>query len=63
MRFSELACHAISLVPTDRDRIMKFVYGFTYQLRILMIKERVIGATFEVVVDIAYDIETVRHQE
>ncbi|XP_070037225.1 uncharacterized protein [Nicotiana tomentosiformis] len=63
MQFSELACHAIWLVPTDRERIMRFIDGLTYQLQLLMTKERVSGATFDEVVNIARQIEIVRGQE
>ncbi|XP_070031644.1 uncharacterized protein [Nicotiana tomentosiformis] len=48
IRFSELARHAIWLVPTDRERIMR---------------ERVSGATFDEVVDIARQIKMVSSQE
>ncbi|XP_070045449.1 uncharacterized protein [Nicotiana tomentosiformis] len=30
MRFSELARHAVWLVPTDRERIRRFIDGLTY---------------------------------
>ncbi|XP_070010089.1 uncharacterized protein [Nicotiana sylvestris] len=63
MRFTELACHAIWMIPSDRERIRRFVDGLNYHLRILMTRERVLGATFEEVVDIAREIEKVRHQE
>ncbi|XP_070045526.1 uncharacterized protein [Nicotiana tomentosiformis] len=63
MRFSELARHVVWLVPTDRERIMRFIDGLTYQLRLHMTKERVSGATFDEVVDIARQIEVVRSQE
>ena len=63
MRFSELAHHASWIVPIDRERIWRVVDGLTYQLHILMNRERVIGATFEEVVDIAREIESVRRQE
>ncbi|XP_070035476.1 uncharacterized protein [Nicotiana tomentosiformis] len=61
MRFLELACHAIWLVPTDRERIMRFINGPTYQLRLLMTRKRVSGATFDEVVDIARQIEMFHH--
>ncbi|XP_070056505.1 uncharacterized protein [Nicotiana tomentosiformis] len=61
--FSELAHHAIWLVPTDRERIKRFIDGLTYQLRLLMTRERVYGATFNEVVDIARQIEVVRSHE
>ncbi|XP_070040024.1 uncharacterized protein [Nicotiana tomentosiformis] len=63
MRFSELTRHAVWLVPTDRERIRRFVDGLTYQLQLLMTRERVSGATFDEVVDIARKIEMVRSQE
>ncbi|XP_070057889.1 uncharacterized protein [Nicotiana tomentosiformis] len=63
MRFSELACHAIWLIPTDRERIRRFIDGLTFQLRLLMSRERVSGATFDEVVDIAHQIEMVHSQE
>ncbi|XP_070046642.1 uncharacterized protein [Nicotiana tomentosiformis] len=63
MRFSELACHSVWLVPTDRERIRRFIDGLTYQLWLLMTRERVSGATFNEVVDIALQIEMVRSQE
>ncbi|XP_070043809.1 uncharacterized protein [Nicotiana tomentosiformis] len=48
MRFFELARHVVWLVPTDRERIRR---------------ERVFGATFDEVVDIARQIEVVRSLE
>ncbi|XP_070046235.1 uncharacterized protein [Nicotiana tomentosiformis] len=63
MRFFELACHAIWLVPTDRERIRRFIDGLTYQLRLLMTHERVSSATFDEVVDIPRQIEMVCIQE
>ncbi|XP_070047162.1 uncharacterized protein [Nicotiana tomentosiformis] len=63
MRFSELARHTVWLVPTDRKRIMRFIDCLMYQVRLLMTRERVCGATFDEVVDIARKIEMVRSQE
>ena len=54
MRFSELVRHAVLMVPTDRERIRRFIDGLTYQLWLLMTRERVSGATFDEVVDIAW---------
>ncbi|XP_070034456.1 uncharacterized protein [Nicotiana tomentosiformis] len=53
MRFSELACQEVWLVPTDRERIRRFIDGLTYHLWLFMTKERVSGATFDEVFDIA----------
>ncbi|XP_070042460.1 uncharacterized protein [Nicotiana tomentosiformis] len=63
MRFCELARHVVWLVHTDRERIQRFVDGLTYQLRLLMTRERVSGATFDEVTDIAWQIDIVRSQE
>ncbi|XP_070040084.1 uncharacterized protein [Nicotiana tomentosiformis] len=63
MRFSELAHHAVWLVPTDKERIRRFIDGLTYQLRLLMTRESVSGATFDEVVDISRQIEIVHSQE
>ncbi|XP_070034236.1 uncharacterized protein [Nicotiana tomentosiformis] len=63
MRFSKLARHVVWLVPTDRKRIRRFIDGLTYQLQLLMTRDRVSGSTFEEVVDIARQIEAVRSKE
>ncbi|XP_070036130.1 uncharacterized protein [Nicotiana tomentosiformis] len=63
MIYSKLARHAIWLIPTDRENIRRFIDGLTFQLRLLMTKERMSGATFDEVVDIARQIEMVRSQE
>ncbi|XP_070049189.1 uncharacterized protein [Nicotiana tomentosiformis] len=63
MRFSEFARHAVWLVPTNRERIRRFIDGLMYQLRLLMTIKRVSGATFDEVVNIARQIEVVHSQE
>ncbi|XP_070037206.1 uncharacterized protein [Nicotiana tomentosiformis] len=63
IRFFELDRHVVWLVPTDRERIRRFIDGLTYQLRLLMTRERVSGATFDEVVDITRQIEMVCSQE
>ncbi|XP_070039369.1 uncharacterized protein [Nicotiana tomentosiformis] len=63
MRFSELARHSVWLAPTDRERIGSFIDGLTYQLQLLMIRERVSSVTFDEVVDIVQQIEMVYSQE
>ncbi|XP_070045213.1 uncharacterized protein [Nicotiana tomentosiformis] len=50
-------------VPIDRERIRRFIDVLTYQLRLLMTRERVSGATFDEVVSIARQIEMVRGHE
>ncbi|XP_070042603.1 uncharacterized protein [Nicotiana tomentosiformis] len=63
MRFSELACHAIWLVPTKRERIRRFIDGLNYGLCFIMNWEIVTGARFEEVVDIAIRLELVHSHE
>ncbi|XP_070040267.1 uncharacterized protein [Nicotiana tomentosiformis] len=63
MKFSDLARHVVWLVPTDRKRIRRFINGLTYRLRLVMTRDRVSGATFGEVVDIARQIEMVHSQE
>ncbi|XP_070045113.1 uncharacterized protein [Nicotiana tomentosiformis] len=62
MRFFKLARHAAWLVPTDSEGIKRFIDGLTYQLWLLMTRERVSSATFDKVVDIARQIEIVHSQ-
>ncbi|XP_070017867.1 uncharacterized protein [Nicotiana sylvestris] len=47
----------------NRERIRRFVDDLIYQLRIFLTRERVFGASFEEVVDIAREIKSVCHQE
>ncbi|XP_070054425.1 uncharacterized protein [Nicotiana tomentosiformis] len=63
MRFSELDHHAVWLVTTDKERIKRFIDGLTYQLLLLMTRERVSGGTFDEVVDIDRQIKMVHSQE
>ncbi|XP_070035355.1 uncharacterized protein [Nicotiana tomentosiformis] len=63
MRFSELARHAIWFVPTNWERITRFIDGLTYQLQLLMTRDRVSGTTFDEVFDIARQIEMFCGQE
>ncbi|XP_070056717.1 uncharacterized protein [Nicotiana tomentosiformis] len=63
MRFSELAHHAIWFVPTERERIRRFISSLNYQLRLLMTPEYASSVKFDEVVDIARRLEFVRSQE
>ncbi|XP_070032937.1 uncharacterized protein [Nicotiana tomentosiformis] len=45
------------------ERIMRFIDGLAYQLRLLMSRESVSDAIFDEVVDIAWQIEVVCNQE
>ncbi|XP_070032373.1 uncharacterized protein [Nicotiana tomentosiformis] len=37
--FSELSCHAPTLVPTVRERVCRFIEGLSYDLRFCMARE------------------------
>nr|XP_009782669.1 PREDICTED: uncharacterized protein LOC104231375 [Nicotiana sylvestris] len=63
VRFSELARYAPWMVPTDRERIRRFVNGLNYPIHILMARERILSHTFEDAVDVACDIEMDRRLE
>ncbi|XP_070032170.1 uncharacterized protein [Nicotiana tomentosiformis] len=63
MRFSELARHAIWLVPTERERIKRFINGLNYQLRFVMTRENASGARFDEVIDIARRLELILSQD
>nr|XP_009761214.1 PREDICTED: uncharacterized protein LOC104213416 [Nicotiana sylvestris] len=62
-QFSELARYAPWMVPTDRERIRRFMDGLIYPIRILMARERILSHTFEDAVDIARDIKADHRQE
>ncbi|XP_070009632.1 uncharacterized protein [Nicotiana sylvestris] len=63
MGFSKLARHVVWLVPTDRHIIGRLIDGLTFQLWFLMTRDTVSGATFDKVIDIAWQIEMVCIQE
>ncbi|XP_070045149.1 uncharacterized protein [Nicotiana tomentosiformis] len=57
MRFSELAHHAVWLVPTERERIRRFIDGLNYGLCFVMTQEIASSARFYEVVDIDRRLE------
>ncbi|XP_070042944.1 uncharacterized protein [Nicotiana tomentosiformis] len=63
MRFSELARHVFWLVPTERERIRRFIDGLNYQLHFVITRESVSGARFYEVVGIAQWLDLVHIQE
>ncbi|XP_070040855.1 uncharacterized protein [Nicotiana tomentosiformis] len=38
-RFVDLACHAIVLLPIERERVRQFIDGLTFSIRLQMAKE------------------------
>ncbi|XP_070039603.1 uncharacterized protein [Nicotiana tomentosiformis] len=63
MRFFELARHAVWLVPSERERIRRYIDGLSYPLRFVMTRENASGARFDEVVDIARRLKLVYSQE
>ncbi|XP_070035284.1 uncharacterized protein [Nicotiana tomentosiformis] len=63
MRFLELSHHTVWLVPTERERIRRFIGGLTHHLRFAMTRGSVSAARFDEVVDIARRLEVVHSQE
>ncbi|XP_070034647.1 uncharacterized protein [Nicotiana tomentosiformis] len=51
------------LVPTEREKIRRFIDGLSYRLRFVMTQENASGARFDEVVDIAWRLELVCSQE
>ncbi|XP_070036217.1 uncharacterized protein [Nicotiana tomentosiformis] len=56
-RFVDLAPHAIILLPTERERVVRFIDGLTFTIRLQMAKETGDDITFQRAVDIARRIE------
>ncbi|XP_070050937.1 uncharacterized protein [Nicotiana tomentosiformis] len=63
MRFLELARHVVWLVPTEREKIRRFINGLNQQFRFVMTLGNVAGAKFDEVGDSARWLEMVRIQE
>lgn len=63
MRFSELVRHVVWLVPTEREKIKRFINGINHQFRFVMTLGNITGAKFDEVVDSARRLEMVRTQE
>ncbi|XP_070056720.1 uncharacterized protein [Nicotiana tomentosiformis] len=63
MWFSELARHAVWLVPTEREKIRRFINGLKHQFHFVMTLGNVAGAKFAEVVDGARWLEMVHTQE
>ncbi|XP_070034934.1 uncharacterized protein [Nicotiana tomentosiformis] len=63
MRFVELTHHTVWLVPTEREKISRFIDGLNYGLCFIMDREVAMGARFDQVVNITRRLELVRSQE
>ncbi|XP_070015031.1 uncharacterized protein [Nicotiana sylvestris] len=60
VRFSELSHHALMILPTDVERVRRFVAGLHLDIRASMAREVEIGTEYQLVVDIARRIEGYR---
>ncbi|XP_070057537.1 uncharacterized protein [Nicotiana tomentosiformis] len=63
MRFLELSHHAVWLVPTEREKIGRFINGLNHQFHFVMTLGNVAGVKFDEVVDSARRLEMIRIQE
>ncbi|XP_070034666.1 uncharacterized protein [Nicotiana tomentosiformis] len=62
-RFVDLACHATILLPTERERVRRFIDGLTNTIRLQITKKPRIDNSSQTAVDIARWIELVRAHE
>ncbi|XP_070035053.1 uncharacterized protein [Nicotiana tomentosiformis] len=56
-RFSELSRHALMILPTDVERVQRFVAGLHPSIRASMAREVEMGTDYQLVVEIARRIE------
>lgn len=61
-RYTELSRHATFLIPTEAEKVRRFIEGFTYGIKVTMARESDMETTFQHVVAIAWRIERVRGQ-
>ncbi|XP_070036147.1 uncharacterized protein [Nicotiana tomentosiformis] len=61
-RFSGLSCHALMILPTDAERVRRFVAGLHSNIRANMAREVEIGTSYQLVVEIAWRIKGYRQR-
>ncbi|XP_070007519.1 uncharacterized protein [Nicotiana sylvestris] len=61
-RFSELSRHALMILPTDAERVRRFVAGLLPRIRSGMAREVEMGTEYQLVVEIAHRIEGYRQR-
>ncbi|XP_070057436.1 uncharacterized protein [Nicotiana tomentosiformis] len=61
-RFSELSRHALMILPTEAERVRRFVAGLHIGIQATMVRKVEIGTSYELVVEIARMIEGVRQR-
>ncbi|XP_070054667.1 uncharacterized protein [Nicotiana tomentosiformis] len=62
-RFVDLARHATIMLPTERERVRRFIDGLTFTIMLQMAKETRDDISFHRAINIARRIEIVRGQE
>ncbi|XP_070055014.1 uncharacterized protein [Nicotiana tomentosiformis] len=62
-RFVDLARHAIIFLPTERERVRRFIDGLTFTIKLQMAKETRDDVTYQRAIDIARWIEMVHSQK
>ncbi|XP_070046593.1 uncharacterized protein [Nicotiana tomentosiformis] len=62
-RFVDLARHATILIPTDGEKVRRFIDGLTFNIRLQMAKETGDDNSFQRAVEIVRRIEIVRGQD
>ncbi|XP_070050347.1 uncharacterized protein [Nicotiana tomentosiformis] len=61
-KFVYLSCHAIILIPTERERVERFIDGLTYGIRLQMARKTEDDISFTRVMEIARWTERIRGQ-
>ena len=62
-RFVDLARHALLLLPTEGERVRRFIEGLTHPIRLQMAKETGSEISFQAAANVARRIEMVLAQE
>ncbi|XP_070003178.1 uncharacterized protein [Nicotiana sylvestris] len=62
VRFSELSRHALMILPTNAERVRRFVVGLCPGIRASMAREVAVGTEYQLVVEIARRIEGYRQR-
>ncbi|XP_070040781.1 uncharacterized protein [Nicotiana tomentosiformis] len=63
VRFSELSRHAIMILPTDTERVQRFITVLHSGIQVSMAREAEMGTPYDQVMEIARRIERIRNQD
>ncbi|XP_070035443.1 uncharacterized protein [Nicotiana tomentosiformis] len=61
-RFSELSLHALMILPTDAERVQRFVAGLHPSIQASIAREVEMGTDYQLVMEIARRIEGYRQR-